>query len=345
MSSTASSANTGNSIPPQPLFHPNEDQSWQTHKQAFSDVSYGQPQAAIPGFLDSWNELDGLNATNLGNSDFANPSSLTSSPASSWPVSGPSTAQTPSSLSDTSFSPVISEPRFPPLARTDSALPGPQWRVGGVQKLDSSDREHVQAATAGCSRSMTTPAPVPPSRTPMSPQTGIGPSPHRLQQTNQQTNRPSSNQSMQALHNNHLSTQPCLQCGYYNPQAYSTPPIPFEHGASTPATALTPTPLSQTTPSPGFDLSGYGIDINNLPDPTIAQVNNNSARVVHVDERHRRNSSHDSHHGHICGSIPLQSQQQVTQPMLQQATRRESNAGQGQERVVLVYLQSANRAS
>ena len=121
--------------------------------------------------------------------------------------------------------------------------------------------------------------------------------------------------------------------------------MPLEHGASAPATAMAPAPLSSTSPSPSFDLSEFGIDINNLPEPPIAQVNNNGVRVVYMDERHRQNSNHYSHQGHICGNTSLQSQPQATQHMPQQTTRREPSAGQGQERVVLVYVQSTNRAS
>ena len=118
----------------------------------------------------------------------------------------------------------------------------------------------------------------------------------------------------------------------------------FEHGAEAPAIAIAINPalLSPTTPAPGLDLSEYGIDIINLRYPPIAQVNNNGARVFHVDECHRQNSSHYSHHGHTCESDPMQS---YTQHTPQQAMHRESNMGRGQERVVLVYLQSTNQAS
>ena len=283
---------------------------------------------------DSWNGLDNLTSMSLGTCDFANPPWLKSSPATSWPISGTSTARSPTSLSDISFSPVLPDPGLATVAGTGSTLPGAQWRVLGVQKLDSSDQGHIQAVTARCSRSMTLPIPAPPLKAPMSPQMGIRPSTHHLQQTS----GPSPNQSMENSHKDHLSTQPCLRCGYHNPHSYARPAITFEHGASIAATAVTPAPLSQKFPCPGFGLSEYGIDTGNLAEPPIVQVNSNGPRVVHLDEQ---NSSHYS----IWGSTPSSSHQQVTQRVPQQATRQESNAGQGQEKVVLVYLQSTKQAS
>ena len=317
--------------------HEHEDQSWQTQPQPFSNVSYEEPLAAAPGFIDSWNGLDSFSATDLGTSDFPYPSPLTSSPASSWPANGPPAAQTTSSPSAASFLPILSDSGFAPQAGTASAMPKPPWQVVGVQKLDSSNQRHSQAAMAGCTRSMTTATSTPPSSTPMSPQTAV--------KRPQQTNKPSSSPRMQTLHNGQSNAQPCLRCGYQDHRLYSRSQTPFENISSAPAIAATPAPLSPTNPNLGFDLSQYGIDINLLPDPLVAQVNKHGAEVLSVDQGHRRNSSHDSCCAHICPTTRLQPHQQVTQHVPQQATRREFNGGQGAETVLLVLMKNSNQAS
>ncbi|KAL8735810.1 MAG: hypothetical protein Q9166_000674 [cf. Caloplaca sp. 2 TL-2023] len=336
----------GNGFPSQTLTS-SDNASVHLQPPASQDVNFGDLQAPPVGPLDSWSAVDAFDNMDLGATDFVRSSTLASSPTSSWSVSGQSTAQTPSMISDTSLSPISPNPGFPPLAGPSSALPGPQWRVVGVQEVGSPNQgRNVQAAAAGHPRSTVMSAPTSTTNMPVMPQTYNPPAPYHQQATNVLSSQNMS-YNTQIFHNRGGgSTSGCGQCGCHGSHHHSRPSPPLEHGAVTPVTVTNSTAPDPACSGSAFDLSRYGIDINHLLDSPNSQIpnnnNNNGPRVIYIDEHHRELVNHHLHCNQNCGHNAPRIPQEATQFILQQSPHQGSNLGNGQGRVVVVYVQNTN---
>ncbi|KAL8783269.1 MAG: hypothetical protein Q9213_004745 [Squamulea squamosa] len=339
----------GNDVAPQTLFTPSDNASVHLQSPVLRDVIFGDSQPPSTGPLDAWSHCDAFDAVDLGATDLLHFPPSASSPTSSWSVSGQSTTQTPSTMSDTSFPPVLPNSGFPAQALPSSALPGPQWRVVGVQDFGSHNQGYnVQAAATGNPVSRTMSAPMSISSMPIIPQTYNSPGPYRQEGTNDLSSQ-SMSYNTQKPHCRGGSTSSCGQYGCHGSHHHSRPPLPLDHGVFAPATAMNPTAPDPACSGSAFDLSRYGIDINSLlgsPTPQMDNNNNNNGpRVIYVDEHQREQINHRFHCNQNCGHSAPRIQQEATQIVPQQSPRLGSNVGHGQGRVVVVYVQNTNHSA